>query len=440
MEERFLLCGLVAPKLKIADVSATQIALTWRRVAGAAEYLLDERINGRCVLIATMDKHATGCTISNLTPSTTYSFRVGASRGTCTAWAHGKSATTAHLSPPAAPSFTAFAISTTQIGLAWGLVADATSYLVDEWISNSWVQIGTMSGSSTGSTLSGLVPNTTYYFDVGASNAAGTAWGPQQAATTYQSWVVDHPTAAYPYSPVSGPLFGSDGPSYSDVEQGHLGDCWLLCSLADAAVRDPSAIVNMFTYDGSTLENGSVVALWAVRFFNPDGEPEQVVVDTELPAGGEYYAGLANGVLWVALAEKAYAQANGQGIVRTPGGPDDSYGALNAGLPIYALQAITGEPATQDAINPATIPAAWNAGDLVVMGSDPNPPSQYIVGSHCYAIIGYDPSSTMPFLVYNPWGSDNGWVWDGTTYVLGLFWADASFLSQNYQVQSFGAV
>ena len=69
----------------------------------------------------------------------------------------------------------------------------------------------------------------------------------------------------------------------------------------------------MFTADGTTVENGSTVSLYKVRFYNSSGAAEYVTVDTELPGGGDYYDQAANGVLWVALAEKAYAEANGAG-------------------------------------------------------------------------------------------------------------------------------
>ena len=100
-----------------------------------------------------------------------------------------------------------------------------------------------------------------------------------------------------------------------------MGDCWLIASLAEVAARDPQDIKNMFTYDGTTVDNGATVGLYSVRFFSSNGTAFDVEVDTELPAAGEYYDFVANGlgtqVLWVALAEKAYAEANSVGFVTT---------------------------------------------------------------------------------------------------------------------------
>ncbi len=98
--------------------------------------------------------------------------------------------------------------------------------------------------------------------------------------------IVYEPAAAAAYAPVSGTLFGPNGPSYLDVQQGQLGDCWLMASLAEVADRDPADISNMFTAGGTAVENGSTVSLYNVRFYNNAGVPEYFTVDTELPSAG----------------------------------------------------------------------------------------------------------------------------------------------------------
>ena len=53
---------------------------------------------------------------------------------------------------------------------------------------------------------------------------------------------------------------------------------------------------------------------------------------------------------------------------------------------------------------------AWNAGKLICLTAS-NPPSPYIVGTHIYAVVGYDPTSSQPFKVFNPWGTNSsGWA------------------------------
>jgi hypothetical protein len=256
--------------------------------------------------------------------------------------------------------------------------------------------------------------------------------------------LIANPAAASDYflAPATAPLYNQGGPSYLDVEQGQVGDCWLLSSLAEVAARYPKDIENMFTYDGTAVENGSIVRLYTVRLFGRDGAEHGIEVDTELPSGGQYYAHVANALgteaLWVALAEKAYAEAGSLGWVTTSHGASDSYNELEAGDPAWALQAITGKPASDYLINPTNIAAAWSAGDLVVLCSG-IPSSPYIVAGHCYAVVGYNASSTRPFEVFNPWGTDSGgWAPGETDRYYGRFTASAAFLWQNFFEQSFG--
>ena len=255
-----------------------------------------------------------------------------------------------------------------------------------------------------------------------------------------QTDVVDHPAAAAAYSNVNLPLFASSGPSYLDVHQGDVGDCWLEASLAEVAARDPQDIRNMFFYDGTTVENGITVGLYTVRLYSNAGTAEYITVDTELPSGGNYYDH-PNGDLWVALAEKAYAQANGDGYVTTSINGSDSYNALNSGQPVWALHAITGKAASSFSVNPTNIASAWNAGELIVLTTN-TPSNTDIVGGHAYAVVAYNASSSMPFEVYNPWGTNSsGWALG--TYnnhqVYGLFNASAAFISQNFVSQSIGS-
>src|SRR5204863_2649239 len=128
----------------------------------------------------------------------------------------------------------------------------------------------------------------------------------------------DHPDASYPgqtvtYTTAAGTLFGANGPQYSDVHQGAVGDCYFVATLGEIALRSPSAIQNMFIVNGD--------GTYTVRFFQ-NGAAHFVTVDNQLPTyygGWLLYANMgsfyndAGNVLWVALAEKAYVQMNEAG-------------------------------------------------------------------------------------------------------------------------------
>jgi uncharacterized delta-60 repeat protein len=117
----------------------------------------------------------------------------------------------------------------------------------------------------------------------------------------------DSSSLAY-WTPSGGTLFSLFGPQANDVEQGNLGDCTVMASMAEVAHRNPGLIEDMF------LDNGD--GTYTVRFFN-NGVPDYVTVNQQLPAGGTLYDRPVSGVLWAALAEKAYVQENGSGWLGT---------------------------------------------------------------------------------------------------------------------------
>jgi hypothetical protein len=128
----------------------------------------------------------------------------------------------------------------------------------------------------------------------------------------------------YQYKPASGTLFGGskhDQVDPSIIQQGAVGDCYLLAGLGEVALRSPQSIKDMF------IDNGD--GTWTVRFFEGN-QAQYVTVDRSLPVdkngnfvyanSGANYTSSSN-VLWVALAEKAYAQLNASGWI----GQDGSY-------------------------------------------------------------------------------------------------------------------
>src|SRR5271166_5806577 len=251
---------------------------------------------------------------------------------------------------------------------------------------------------------------------------------PNAVDTCDGSAAVD-PNSAYTNVGATGyTLFGPNGPSFTDVAQGSAGDCWLMASLAETAARDPQIIQKMFISNG----NGT----WTVRFY-VNGAPDYVTVNDQLPwdtaAGAYAFDQPQNGILWAALAEKAFAEENLSGGVTTGQQGVDSYAALNGGYPSWALAAITGMSTSEFNVTPGVtsqeIAAALQAGDLVCIGTpDSSDIDSYLVPGHCYAVVGYNPSSTMPFEVFNPWGINNSRA-DG---VWGLLIANGAFLEANF--------
>ncbi len=141
---------------------------------------------------------------------------------------------------------------------------------------------------------------------------------------------------------------GSPQPKLSDVDQGAVGDCFLLAALGSVVAARPDIIRNMVSYDATTKTyTVTFQELQADRTFKPHKE----VVDAWLPSR----AGSAkpqtvyaqsdkpfdpkNQALWPAIIEKAYAQWKG------------GYHKIDeGGQASEAMQAITGVRSVPEAI------------------------------------------------------------------------------------------
>ncbi len=210
------------------------------------------------------------------------------------------------------------------------------------------------------------------------------------------------------------PLFATGGPSYLDVNQGYLGDCYFVAALGEVALQDPSLIENMITSDG----NG----VYSVLFY-VNGQPDYVTVDSQLPymSGGYEWANgstleFANGTLddWVALVEKAFVELNEQTAAASYGGhtAGDAYEDVNGGTAV-ALSEITDQTFTTYNLTPgesasslsslASILAAdFAAGDDIIL-STPTANDGNLVGDHMFIVTGV--TSAGAISIQNPWNS-----------------------------------
>jgi trimeric autotransporter adhesin len=248
-------------------------------------------------------------------------------------------------------------------------------------------------------------------------------------------------TYSVSYSAVSSPLFGASGPSMNDVNQGYLGDCYLLSSLAEVADKNSGTISSMFTSNGNNT--------YGVRFY-VNGVAEYVTVNNELADGGNEFNHATD--IWASLAEKAYAQLQASGVVT---GNSVNYGNSfstigNGGAPEYALEEITGASKITDFYASgsswttyvynssfgvtsysngsstssvlATLASDLAVGDDVILSSYTNATDSSgrttLVADHAMSIYGYD-SSTGMIEIRNPWGTASGQYWD-TTFEVSL--------------------
>jgi hypothetical protein len=115
-------------------------------------------------------------------------------------------------------------------------------------------------------------------------------------------------------------------------------------------------------------------------------------------------------ILWVALAEKAYAQLAQEGWSRGAGAKN-SYGSLGGGDCGLATAQITGLAYTWNAYSSATdLANAFNAGKLVTLATNASDSqvATNIVSNHCYALTKADAKADQ-FTLMNPWGLNGGY-------------------------------
>jgi len=215
----------------------------------------------------------------------------------------------------------------------------------------------------------------------------------------------DRPQTSHTYQYAQGSLF-QNGISHNDIRQGYINDCFFLAGLGATLVQTPEVIQNMF------VDNGD--GTFTVRFYN-QGVADYVTVDRYLPTnniGNLVYAnagdnhGDANNELWVALAEKAYAQLNESGWINQDN--TNSYNGIgNAGYLSDAFAHITGEKAALGRIlNFDKVVDAFSSGEVIGFGSKSSGIESNIVASHAYALVDYN-AETQKFTLLNPWSTDN---------------------------------
>ena len=245
----------------------------------------------------------------------------------------------------------------------------------------------------------GTAANATYQGSTLGNLAAGSSSGQLEKLVNKWFLGMDTPLTSYSYKTVAGSLY-VNGLSYADIRQGMVGDCYLLASLAETALRHASTITDMF------IDNGD--GTYTVKFYQ-NGVADYVTVDRRLPvdsSGKFVYAnygassGDSNAELWTALAEKAYIQMNAKWGTR-----QNTYASIASGYIANALSSITGFAATLgNAFSSFTTAVSqWTSGALMGFASLLTPLSSTVVGAHAYAVVNYD-SVIQKFTLFNPWG------------------------------------
>lgn len=204
----------------------------------------------------------------------------------------------------------------------------------------------------------------------------------------------------------------NDGVGLYGIQQGVMGDCYLLASIAAVAQMTPETIKRM------VVDNKD--GTYTVTFPGAKDEPQTVPAPTEVELG--LYNGSTENGVWGSVIEKAYGQWCQKSFTRrTPlnwtGGLTTAEGADGGGWHLdRVLHLLTGEDADQD----------WNAftfnwttrRKLIehVTGENKVPVVAWQrwfrefgvsgVANHVYSVLDFNPEGKEGGTVtlYNPWG------------------------------------
>lgn len=198
-----------------------------------------------------------------------------------------------------------------------------------------------------------------------------------------------------------------NGVSPHDVDQGLLGDCFVLGSVMAVARVRPDLIESMIRDNGD--------GTYAVRFYEADGREITKTVDTDTYFSQKntpyrlYARTKDERELWPLLVEKAYAAMQPQG-----------YETLDAGgYSSDVLAAITGKRVQTRLVNPALADTNFAsvktalAERRAVVAITQSPDGQAgtyedggLLMNHAYAVLGVEEQGGEKYIVLrNPWGN-----------------------------------
>ncbi len=196
--------------------------------------------------------------------------------------------------------------------------------------------------------------------------------------------------------------------SVGDINQGQIGDCFLLASIGEIALLQPSFISSAIhlNADGSETVRLYKSANGSLPGWNTTAYKSFAQTVTNVFPSYAVNNGATQGVLsghkeiWPQVLEKAVASMDG------------GYAAISGGgSPLFAMEELTGHAATY--VTPASLTLAElqafsKAGDLIVMDtlSGSGLPDK-LVGNHAYMFEGITGSgSAASIRLGNPWGFD----------------------------------
>lgn len=196
--------------------------------------------------------------------------------------------------------------------------------------------------------------------------------------------------------------------SVNDINQGQIGDCFLLASIGELALFHPSAITSMIhanpddteTVSLYTASNGQLPGVNTSAFAPVNVNVTNSFPDDAVNNGANQDVVGDQKEIWPQVLEKAVATLDG------------GYGAINdGGSPLVAMEELTGQSTTY--MSPAALSLGElnnfvSAGDLITMDTpDASGLPFNLIGNHAYMFENVTMQGGAAMLqLGNPWGFD----------------------------------
>jgi len=233
------------------------------------------------------------------------------------------------------------------------------------------------------------------------------------------------PTDGANYKRFNGPLFSSRGPQRDDIQQGQVGDCWILASLSAGASKDPNTIRQTVV----DLGDGTYAVKLGSNYYRVDGD-----LATRSDGSLTYAKTGAEGSLWVPIVEKAYT------LHRTGA---NTYKSLDWGLMKDALEAVgvtgvvTYDGTSDGQVGLDHLGQQVSEGKVVTLGMYTPGGGCPCTNDHAYTVIGVNRDAdgkVTSVVLRNPHGIDgagNDGSDDGYVTVTAAHLAASQWIAQS---------
>jgi hypothetical protein len=184
-------CAL-PPVLTVASLTGTSATITWPSVVGAGwyEFRYKQSSSGTWISAGTLNGSGTQRVLSGLTSGTQYDFqaRTYCASGVPSSWSTTlQFTTTGAIGCETAPVLTLGTVTNTTATFTWPAISGAAwfEFRYKLTSSSTWISAGTLSGTATSRTLTGLTANTQYDFQARTFCANGNPSSPWSATRQF---------------------------------------------------------------------------------------------------------------------------------------------------------------------------------------------------------------------------------------------------------------